>query len=394
MAASAQDVQRMALAVLQSRLSGSQLVDEFRSVIGRDYHIRCSFTVAQAPANAPKNRYVNVLPYDHNRVLLKPCCDGPTDGGRLHTAAAANGHSSAAPSPCPSPGPDYINASHVEHADAQCGFTVRYIACQGPLLSTVADFWHMCWAEGVGAVVMLTNTVERGVTKCSPYYPAQPGARLAMGPPGAGAGGRAGAAQQPGTPAAAVVPASPLACVSEVVALESRALHGGHLTHTRLQLWPAAQAAADSPPPASPCREVCHLRYNAWPDHGTPADAAAIRTLCDLLAPVRQAGGAVVVHCSAGIGRTGTFCAIDILRRRLEALAARAEAAPGSVSQSAVAAALDLPELVHSLRRQRGGMVQTLEQYAFCYQAVAEELAAAVGEGAPAAGDGGRAGRR
>ncbi|KAG2453158.1 hypothetical protein HYH02_002484 [Chlamydomonas schloesseri] len=398
MAESAQDVRRIALGILQARLmDGRQIQDEYRSVLGRDHNIRASCHIAQAPGNSPKNRYVNVLPYDHNRVLLRTGGSGPAAASR----AASNGcSSSGSSSGCNSghinyaafgmggggaaaaPTPDYINASHVVHDDEQCGFSLRYIASQGPLASTVPDFWRMVAGEDVGAVVMLTNTVERGVSKCAAYYPQQSGSRMPLRQAGSGQPG-----QQGGGATAVAVPVSGAgrggptaeADVDEVVAVNSRALLGGDLTQTQLAVLlspaAAAAAAAEQPPREVP---VLHLRYNAWPDHGTPADSGAIRSLCDLLAPVREAGRGVVVHCSAGIGRTGTFVAIDVMRRRLQVLAAAAAAAPGTVSAAAVQAALDLPELVHSLRRQRCGMVQTFEQYAFCYQALYEELAAAL----------------
>ncbi|KAG2485927.1 hypothetical protein HYH03_015371 [Edaphochlamys debaryana] len=378
-------------------MDGRQLTDEFRAVIGRDHSIRHTYSDAQAPGNAPKNRYVNVLPYDHNRVLLRPCSAGAlapgpeAANGSLGAQHAANGARvpRSGPAACAAgpgavsasgsgSGSDYINASHVVHCDDCCGFQLGYIACQGPLAATVPDFWRMVWTEGVGAVVMLTNTVERGVTKCSPYYPAAQGSRLQLRGPGAAPQGQGGSRAAAGGQGGCGCAAPSAACVEAVVAEASQGLHGGDLTYTQLCLLPAAEGAGAGPEGAGPGpqpRVVAHLRYNAWPDHGTPADAAAIRTLLDMLAPVRAAGRGVVVHCSAGIGRTGTFCAIDILRRRLGVLEQRAAERPGSVSAAEVQAALDLPELVHSLRRQRGGMVQTLEQYAFCYQAVAEELA-------------------
>lgn len=336
-------------------------------------------------------RYVNVLPYDHNRVQLRACSSvGELDGG----PAPAPGRGQPRSNSCP-PCPDYINASHVVYEDPQCGFTLRYIACQGPLAATVADFWRMAWTEGVGAVVMLTNTVERGVTKCASYYPAQPGQRLLLRQgQGQGGGGGCGCASPSG------------ACLAEVAAVGCESLQGGDLTATRLRMVAAGQGQGGGSQQAP----VLHLRYNAWPDHGTPTESSAIRTMSDLLDGVRdgqqqqqqQGGGgqgrAVVVHCSAGIGRTGTFCSIDILRRRLACLAAAAEARPGSVGSEAVHAALDLPALVHELRRQRCGMVQTLEQYAFVYQALYEELVVGgpgqgVG-GQGAGGQGGRQGRR
>ncbi len=339
-----------------------------------------------------------MLPYDHNRVLLRPCSSaGELDGGAAPAPGPGRGqHRSSSCPPCP----DYINASHVVYQDPQCGFTLRYIACQGPLAATVADFWRMAWTEGVGAVVMLTNTVERGVTKCAPYYPAQPGQRLLLRQgQGQGGGGGCGCGSPSGS------------CLAEVAAVGCEGLHGGDLTATRLRMVAAGQGQGQGG--GSQQAPVLHLRYNAWPDHGTPTDSSAIRTMSDLLDGVRdgqqqqQPGGgrqgdggqgrAVVVHCSAGIGRTGTFCSIDILRRRLACLAGAAEARPGSVSSEAVHAALDLPALVHELRRQRCGMVQTLEQYAFVYQALYEELVAGgQGQGQEGAGQGagGRQGRR
>ncbi|GLC42084.1 hypothetical protein PLESTB_001066400 [Pleodorina starrii] len=387
MAESAQDVRRMALGVIQSRLMDSrQLMDEFRSVLGRDSTIRHSQTAAHAAVNQTKNRYSNVLPYDHNRVLLRACDCGATNGPTC---------TSLAPSPSSSSS-DYINASHVVHSDAQCGFTVSYIASQGPLPGTETDFWRMCWAERVGAVVMLTNTVERGINKCSEYYPAQLGVRQRLRDGGGGGGISVAVAAACGSRIAAAATeeaAPPSTCLQEVAAVSSSSLHGGDLTYTVLRLvcGGGAACAANGTGGGGAFREVAHLHYTAWPDHGTPADAAAIRTLCDLVEPLRAAGGAVVVHCSAGIGRTGTFCAIDILRRRLAHLEVCAASRPGSVRPDAVQAALDLPELVHSLRRQRSGMVQTIEQYAFCYQAVYEELQTALGGrggGGGARGDG------
>ncbi|PNH09458.1 Receptor-type tyrosine-protein phosphatase epsilon, partial [Tetrabaena socialis] len=343
-----------------------------------------SASATSSPAKGAVQQQQHKVPYGQAGPL--PCSPG-AGGADLEDQLATARPCAAAPPAAPPPY-DYINASHIVLDEPQYGIHLSYIACQGPLAATVADFWRMVWAEHVGAVVMLTNTVERGVTKCAAYYPASPGARLALRVPGGGdgggggaAGGRAGAAGRgaPGAAggwcgcdaAAAPTPAA-APCLEEVAVASRSSLHGGDLTHTRLTLLPCPPAPGGAPAAAgcAPPREVHHLRYNAWPDHGTPADAAAIRTLLDLLEPVRAAGAGVVVHCSAGIGRTGTFVAIDVLRRRLSHLAARA-CAPGApaVGAAEVAAALDLPELVHVLRRQRSGMVQTVEQYAFCYQA-------------------------
>lgn len=75
----------------------------------------------------------------------------------------------------------------------------------------------------------------------------------------------------------------------------------------------------------------------------------------------------IVVHCSAGIGRTGSFCAIDITLQRLRAWA---QQAPADLPENLI----NLPALVHTFRQQRMGMVQVYEQYVYCYKAVADEL--------------------
>ncbi len=95
------------------------------------------------------------------------------------------------------------------------------------------------------------------------------------------------------------------------------------------------------------------------PDHGTPADSAAIRRVSDELMPARDSGETVAVHCSAGIGRTGTFVAIDIMRMRLRRLA-EAEAHGGTVPAVGLVAAVAVRELVQELRQERLGLVHTM----------------------------------
>ncbi|KAL6751426.1 protein-tyrosine phosphatase-like protein [Haematococcus lacustris] len=361
---SSAEVYREAVAIISQRTAdGKHLTAEYRSVIHNDQLIGHSVQDSQRSENAARNRYINVLPYDFNRVLLR-------DGQQ-----------------------QYVNASYVRQADRNLGGELNYLATQGPLPSTVADFWRMVYEQQVPTVIMLTNVTERGIVKCHPYYPDKPGDNL--------------------TPGKDI----------QVACLSSAQHHDGQITDRSLQV------RVGTGPPVM-VRQLC---FHAWPDHGAPNDSTVIRTVSKLLhregsvhqstsplpqpaaaaaaAAAQQGAGSVsqlpatatvslgagqqdgnssagsplaaplaVVHCSAGIGRTGTFIAVDIVRQRLHHLAAQAGSGTMSrhVAMRLLAEALDVPTLVHELRQQRMGMVQTFEQYAFIYQALLEELQASL----------------
>ena len=122
---------------------------------------------------------------------------------------------------------------------------------------------------------------------------------------------------------------------------------------------------------------VNHYHYTAWPDHGVPPSTAGVRALCHALDDCRRAGSTIAVHCSAGVGRTGAFVAIDMLLQRLQRLRLRPPAAGAAAAADARAAA-DVRALVLALRRQRRGMVQTGAQYEFVYHALVDDLRAAL----------------
>lgn len=118
--------------------------------------------------------------------------------------------------------------------------------------------------------------------------------------------------------------------------------------------------------PSNTQRTIRHYCLTAWADHSVPTSPEEVLRFLKLLR-AQPSAGPVVVHCSAGIGRTGTLVAIDVATRKLHAALQSGDAA-------AVAEAVALDELLLRLRRQRQGMVQTAEQYVFCYKALLAEL--------------------
>jgi protein tyrosine phosphatase len=121
------------------------------------------------------------------------------------------------------------------------------------------------------------------------------------------------------------------------------------------------------------CHTVTHYQYISWPDFGVPSSPLPLLQLSRRLdAHRRPLGGPIVVHCKAGIGRSGTFCALDIASHRLR----RLRQGKAAVEGRAALELLDLRALVLSLRQQRQGMVQTREQYRLVHEVVATELGA------------------
>ena len=257
------------------------------------------YTSTHAMANAQKNRYRNIVPYDFNRVLMGP------------------------------DGRDYINASVLRSPNDEVP-SWCFIASQGPLRSTVEDFWRMVLEQGSSAVVMLTRTVERQAEKCAPYFPDLKGDECVFG--------------------RFHVLVEDLREVS--VDITVRTLR---VTENRTGDFAVME----------------HYHYHEWPDHGVPEYTKPLRDLITLLESRGAMRWPVLVHCSAGIGRTGTFCAVYVLLRRLLHLLKTKDASMEQIKKS-----VDIAGVVARLRKQRMGMVQTIDQYYFCYQAVMQELEA------------------
>ncbi|XP_069374139.1 receptor-type tyrosine-protein phosphatase H-like isoform X4 [Paralichthys olivaceus] len=242
---------------------------------------------AVRPENQNKNRFKNVLPYNWSRVKL--------------TSSKSKGTS------------DYINANYIP------GFNCKneYIATQGPLPSTVDDFWRMIWELKVKGIVMLTNCVEVGRTKCEQYWPA----------------------------------VSKPCHYGELVIISRSEHQEPHWTLREFSLTNRNTLEE---------RTVRHFHFTAWPDHGVPQgtkDLIQFRGLVRRHIERQGAGAPTVVHCSAGVGRTGTLIALDVLLQQLDQNEA-----------------VGINGFVHKMRLSRSHMVQTESQYIFLHQCIMDCL--------------------
>ncbi|KAH1090582.1 hypothetical protein J1N35_017839 [Gossypium stocksii] len=211
----------------------------------------------------------------------------------------------------------YINASFVTTSSSEN--ISKFIATQGPLPHTYEDFWEMVIQCHCPVIVMLTRLVDNYKTvKCGDYFQAENGPR------------------QFGN-----------ICIDTKWIQETE-------TSLLIRNLEVNYKESEDPP-----LSVLHIQYPQWPDHGVPTDTLAVREILKRVLQVPVYIGPILVHCSAGIGRTGTYCAIHNTVQRILI---------GDMS------ALDLSNTISMFRSQRIGMVQTMDQYFFCYKAIVDEL--------------------
>uniref|UniRef100_A0A672SNW9 Tyrosine-protein phosphatase non-receptor type 13-like n=1 Tax=Sinocyclocheilus grahami TaxID=75366 RepID=A0A672SNW9_SINGR len=234
--------------------------------------------IGQTKENKKKNRYKNIVPFDTTRVMLGK------DGG-------------------------YINANFIKMPVKDENFL--YIACQGPLPTTLGDFWQMVWEQKSNVIAMMTQEVEGGKVKCQRYWPD--------------------------------TPRSP-----EMVddRLQITLAKDQHLDNFVIRLIEVRDIQTNE------IQRVTHLNYTGWPDHGTPTQPEQLLTFISYMRHIHQSGP-IITHCSAGIGRSGTLICIDVVL--------------GLISKDAD---FDISDVVRTMRLQRQGMVQTEDQYIFCYQVI------------------------
>ena len=236
--------------------------------------------------NRHKNRYANVIAYDHSRIQLNQLYDQP--------------------------GSDYINANYID------GYRKRnaYIATQGPLPSTFADFWRMVWEQNSSTIVMMTKLEERNRLKCDQYWPLK------------------------GTEVYGNLIQVTLVDSNELATYTIRTFVISRLNGNEMK------------------REIKLFQYTAWPDNGVPEHPTSVLMFIRRIQNLNPVdSGPIIVHCSAGVGRTGCYIVIDTMLERLK-----------------YEKTIDIYGHVTCLRSQRNYMIQTEEQYIFCYDAILEAI--------------------
>ncbi|XP_061627387.1 receptor-type tyrosine-protein phosphatase S-like isoform X23 [Phyllopteryx taeniolatus] len=234
--------------------------------------------------NKPKNRYANVIAYDHSRVILSGI-EGV-------------------------PGSDYINGNYIDGYRRQNA----YIATQGSLPETFGDFWRMVWEQHTANIIMMTKLEEKSRVKCDQYWPTR------------------------GTETYGLIQVTLLDTVE--------------LATYSVRTFALYKSGSNEK------REVRHFQFTAWPDHGVPEHPTPFLAFLRRVKACNPAdAGPMIVHCSAGVGRTGCFIVIDAMAERIK-------------HEKTV----DIYGHVTLMRSQRNYMVQTEDQYIFIYDALLEAV--------------------
>eukprot|EP00117_Sycon_ciliatum_P022357 scpid935/ scgid0353/ Receptor-type tyrosine-protein phosphatase S; Receptor-type tyrosine-protein phosphatase sigma len=252
--------------------------------------------VCMNPENKPKNRYANIVAFDHTRVIL-PQIDGDSNS-------------------------DYINANYLDGYN----FPQEYIASQGPNAKSINDFWRMVWYKKCRTIAMVTNLVERGRDKCNLYWPMK-----------------------------GAVPYGEFS----VELLDTMTL--SDFVIRTFKVTKETGCSEEEVRRGMNVREVRQFHFTVWPDHGVPAHATPLINYLKRLRayhPIdHKPQVPIIVHCSAGVGRTGTLVVLDMMLNR-------------AMAEESV----EVFNCVTRLRQQRNHMVQTEAQYIFIHDALLEAL--------------------
>ncbi|GJQ69944.1 hypothetical protein Trydic_g22473 [Trypoxylus dichotomus] len=227
--------------------------------------------IGTKPQNQAKNRYKNIVAYDHTRVKLKIINKDPCS--------------------------DYINANYIDGFNT----TKAYIATQGPKSNTIDDFWRMVWQENVEYIIMIANITENGKKKIEKYWP----------------------------------DINEISTYSDIsVTFSDILVFAEYETKTFKVTYQGKE------------RTVYHLHFTCWPDHGVPFYPQSLAPFLKRTIKIPYGRSPIVVHCSAGVGRTGTFILCDICLRT-----------------AARTGYVDVSYYLHKLREQRINMVDNISQY-------------------------------
>ncbi|XP_013415221.1 receptor-type tyrosine-protein phosphatase kappa isoform X1 [Lingula anatina] len=261
-----------------------ELMKEEYEKLSKDLQAAC--TAGRKPENNIKNRFKNILPYDHSRIVLDKLPDDPQS--------------------------DYINANYIDGYKRSNAF----IAAQGPKPNTVNDFWRMVWQVDSPLIVMVTRIVENAKAKSAEYWPNK------------------GSVQH-----------------GEITIISMHVEEHEDFSIRTFQITKTGESSEKS---------LKQFHFTGWPDHGVPVDPTSLITFRKKIKEYEttvQRRGPVVVHCSAGVGRTGTFIALDYL-----------------MDQAQAEGKINIFQLVQLMRGARPKMIQTVEQYYFLHYTMLEEL--------------------
>eukprot|EP01016_Furgasonia_blochmanni_P054773 TRINITY_DN9068_c0_g1_i4.p1 TRINITY_DN9068_c0_g1~~TRINITY_DN9068_c0_g1_i4.p1 ORF type:complete len:354 (-),score=54.42 TRINITY_DN9068_c0_g1_i4:149-1150(-) len=258
------------------------------------------------------NRYSNILPYKHTEVKLPRAF--------VYEDEAQD---------------TYINANFITSCLVEGG-TKAFIACQGPLEGTRINMWRMIWTERVAIVFMLCRLKEDQRVQCDQYWPEKLNAPAMYGP-------------------------------IRVTLVEN--------SQTDPALVERTFTLEDTTKPEEPARRLIQFHWIGWPDHGVPkeSDFPVVERFVEVIVKEKDLFPTqpIVIHCSAGVGRTGTLMALYNLRVTLKKMMEIYATAPEDKRKQC---RLSVFAVVRRLREQRWGMVNTAEQYAFIYELVADMI--------------------
>ncbi|XP_069127003.1 uncharacterized protein [Argopecten irradians] len=202
----------------------------------------------------------------------------------------------------------YINANYIDGVD----LNKVYIASQGPKDNTTDDFWRMVWQVSSGKIVMLTNLIEGGIRKCHQYWPDE---------------------------------GEPLSTSTFQLTLDSERTYAFYVIRDVTVLKKKTREE----------RQIQQFHFISWPDHGTPNSLELVLFHRRVTSYMTQLSGQMIVHCSAGLGRTGTFIALDAL-----------------LTQGKRTERVDIPRYVRAMRKDRMNMIQNYEQYIALHELLVE----------------------